>query len=345
MDSLKKLGSEPIGLPWVNRPSRTESKIVVTATLLSVGLVALGLVIWSASHLTKAQALSSGVKMTVFTVTASMLVLGSWYSGLKLDTRPAKERLMHLLNNLVCDFTSEAKHEVKSSQCDLNSICGLEMPLPELPNGQIMLINGVAGEEEKLQSRVCELSGYTTIGRPGREAYNVHAVWNATHGIVNDLKEACANIFDFTATESSRLLVEAWTKFYNEHFDDPEARILQICHSQGAAHVRNALKIAPEKIRKRVEVVAIAPGAYIPRELCATVTHYYRRGDPVPMLDAVGRDVARDQGTVFKVHQADGAPTYGDHSMSSASYQPVLRDEISRFVQRMEGLDRQTVAG
>lgn len=198
-----------------------------------------------------------------------------------------------------------------------------------------MMINGVGGKEEKIQERLCALSTWTQKTANGK-AYNVHAVWNATHGIATDLLEARRNIFGVEATEPSRLLAEAWLEFHDLHADDPDARILQICHSQGAAHVRNALLLVPAQIRARVEVVAIAPGAYIPEELCARVVHYRREGDPVPLLDGDGKKVAEDQGTVRVVERAKGAPKRFDHRMFSPSFEPIICGEISTFIQGRE---------
>lgn len=46
------------------------------------------------------------------------------------------------------------------------------------------------------------------------------------------------------------------------------------CHSQGAVHIRNALIDYSPELRERIIVVAIAPGAYVYKEICASVIHY-----------------------------------------------------------------------
>jgi Protein of unknown function (DUF687) len=320
--------------------SSTRSKAMTVVGLVAIGMIGLSIFCFAAGKFAPVQALAPKVKEVVIGGAMVAVAGGAYYSALKLDTRTAKERIHDLLTYLCYDPSFEETRKVKSSRFDVNGFCLLndEDKLPELPHGRIMLVNGVAGEEQKLQERLCTLSTYTQIGRKGENAYNVHGVWNATHGVVTDLLEARGNIFGGKATEPSALLAEAWIEFYNQHRDDPDARVLQICHSQGAAHVRNALRMVPREVRKRIEVVAIAPGAYIPQELCARVVHYRRNGDPVPLLDTDGKEIARDQNTVFLVPKADGAPSMMDHSMSSESFRPVLQFEVADFVSRMESV-------
>lgn len=100
--------------------------------------------------------------------------------------------------------------------------------------------------------------------------YNVHAVYNATHGEM-DLPE-CLMGLDYIATEPVRQLHKMWSSFFDK--SSANAKFLMVCHSQGTIHVRNALLDYPPELRERILVVAIAPGGYIYKETCANLIHY-----------------------------------------------------------------------
>src|SRR5262249_35061225 len=118
--------------------------------------------------------------------------------------------------------------------------------------------------------------------------YNVHAVYNASHGPKWDLYE-CDLGLNFKATEPGRQIHKMWNSFFEK--SSKNAKFLMICHSQGAIHVRNALLDYSPTLRERILVVAIAPAGYIYQVSCATVTHYraafYR--DFIPHLDGEGK--------------------------------------------------------
>ena len=62
---------------------------------------------------------------------------------------------------------------------------------------------------------------------------------------------------------TAALLRKTFTDFHEANKDNPNAKYLQLCHSQGALHLRNALQGLPQEIRDRVIVLAIAPAAII----------------------------------------------------------------------------------
>ncbi len=93
-------------------------------------------------------------------------------------------------------------------------------------------------------------------------------VYNRTHGPTLDLAEIFTLNYSGISPNTSGLLIENWTKFHEENKDNPKAKYLQFCHSQGAIHTKNSLLNSSQEIRDRVIVVAIAPGAIVPRKLC-----------------------------------------------------------------------------
>ncbi|MCH9609974.1 MAG: hypothetical protein S4CHLAM81_11250 [Chlamydiales bacterium] len=82
-----------------------------------------------------------------------------------------------------------------------------------------------------------------------------------------------------------------------------------------------------EEVRKRVRVVAIAPAAYIDRELCHSVQHYRVENDIVPKIDRAGLKRNRHNTTVLKSLTGK----WWDHSFNSPTYEKALRSEISHY--------------
>lgn len=158
--------------------------------------------------------------------------------------------------------------------------------------------------------------------------YCVHAVYNATHGHRADLLE-CKLGLSYIATEPVRLIHQMWNSFFER--SSASAKFLMVCHSQGAIHVRNALLDYPPELRKRIMVVAIAPGGYVYQQTCAQVTHYRNasaRRDLVPRIDRDG--AVRSKETIVDVVSHPDAGWF-DHGFQSLTYEHYLREEISAF--------------
>ena len=81
-------------------------------------------------------------------------------------------------------------------------------------------------------------------------------------------------------SNASREYLSNWNNNYKYH---PSGRIMVNCHSEGAAHVRNALTHCPPEIRQQIDVVVIAGGAYIDKNLAGSVVHYCSTRDIVPI--------------------------------------------------------------
>ena len=202
-----------------------------------------------------------------------------------------------------------------------------DLNLPESPDLRIGFINGVNnryGEALESVRYISRLAG----------GYNVHAVYNATHGFMTDLIECDMGLNGYVATEPVRQLHKMWDSYFAQASSN--GMFLQICHSQGAIHVRNALLDYPEELRARILVVAIAPGGYIYQQTCSTVTHY-RAGphrDPIPRIDKAGAE--RSKESIVDLDSRPEAHLF-DHSFMSPTYEDVLMRHIRNYMKRQGG--------
>ncbi len=113
------------------------------------------------------------------------------------------------------------------------------------------------------------------------DGHTIDWVYNRSHGPIVDLAEVFTMNYLGVSPYTSTLLQKTWSEFHRQNLGNPHAKYLQFCHSQGAIHVRNALEKLPKEIRDRVIVVAIAPAAIIPKELCYDSYNYASKNDPV----------------------------------------------------------------
>ncbi len=157
--------------------------------------------------------------------------------------------------------------EAKSSRCF--STDGVRMP------GMALIgINGIRTSFEAAQGHAEYLRSFTA-------EHQIDWIYNQTHGVGVDLAEVLLMNYVGFSSNPARLLLERWKEFHEGNPDKPCAKILQVCHSQGAIHVKNALMAAPKEIRDRVIVVAIAPAAVVPREVCFRSYNYASKRDVV----------------------------------------------------------------
>ena len=131
------------------------------------------------------------------------------------------------------------------------------------------------------------------------EGRSIDAIYNKSNTAPIDLLEAFLINIPGESPNTAKLLQENWVEFHHKNIDNSKLKYLQVCHSQGAIHVRNALASAPKEIRDRVIVVAIAPAAVVPRELCFDSTNYACKADIVPKVEipvSVVLDLAHREG-------------------------------------------------
>ncbi len=198
-----------------------------------------------------------------------------------------------------------------------------DLGLKESENIGIGFINGVWNDFEAAKDNAQYLSKLAG-------GYNVHAVYNATHGTCADLKE-CRMGLNYIATDPVRLLHKMWNSYFEKSSAD--AKFLMVCHSQGAIHVRNALLDFPPELRERIVVIAIAPGAYIYQKTCAQVINFRNASiarDFVPRIDKSGAE--REQETIIELISHPDASRF-DHEFQSLSYRRALTKGLNKILQ------------
>ena len=221
--------------------------------------------------------------------------------------------LVRFLDNFENSYTN------KSRLYNLSSEDGFQ----KLTKGMISFINGIDTAFEDALSH-SEYIGNLAGG------YNIHGVYNATHGKHVDANEYLMNK-DYFATPPVRQLHKQWDDYFANA--DAITPILQICHSQGAALLRNALMTYPKELRERIIVIAVAPGAYIHPSLCKQVTHYASKWnrDIVPWLDLNGR--VANRGNIISLRPHKNSPTF-DHSFQSPTYQTPIADQVISYISK-----------
>lgn len=195
--------------------------------------------------------------------------------------------------------------------------------LPELAQDMaIGFTNGIWNSLEDAKGSARYLSNLA-------KGCNIHSVYNATHGLLTDPHEYLRGL-KHIATEPVRQLHNMWDSFFAK--SSSTAKLLMICHSQGVTHVMNALLDYPPELRKRILVVAIAPGSYVYKETCAKVVHYrtkkwYR--DFVPRLD--GKGAKREADTIVELESHADAALF-DHEFMSPTYIEKLQEHIDNYI-------------
>lgn len=142
----------------------------------------------------------------------------------------------------------------------------------------IGFINGIANSRDFAISHVDYLHSLA-------QGYSVELFYNETDGFLYDLLEA---MFATSVDASSREVIqlkEAWAQFDAANKDNPGAKYLQICHSQGGAYVKKALEDSPQEIRDRVIVVNIAIATIIPSDLCYQSYNYASENDYINLAE------------------------------------------------------------
>jgi RHS repeat-associated protein len=192
----------------------------------------------------------------------------------------------------------------------------IAVPRPEaaLIGAGLGFINGLGNTEKDARGTIDYFDKDLNLGQ-------MDLVYNATHGILADLIECIYNLCRGKMTPPAFKLIEGWDNFFQNA--NPNAVYVQICHSQGAIHVRNALRHYSKELRKRIIVLAIAPGAYIHQSLCLSVTHFVSKRDIVPRLDLAGRKSCADTIVYLDPHKD---AKWFDHGIKSPTYAEPLQD-------------------
>lgn len=188
-------------------------------------------------------------------------------------------------------------------------------------NFQVFVINGMGHNKQSADHNANYLS--TTLG-----GVYIEPVYNLTQGPF-DLPRAAGEVYAGKKSHATKDLQNAWKDYFEKA--SPKALIIQVCHSEGASCVKNGLLSSPEEIRQRIIVIAIAPAAYIPKELCLESFNYVSKRDIVPHFDFKGKMNCKDNTTILEPHK--DAPLF-DHSFQSPTYRQPIIDRFHEIYQR-----------
>ncbi len=207
------------------------------------------------------------------------------------------------------------------------SPCVIQSDLYQVPGkilvkGGIGFINGIYTSLEEARSHATKISRYSG-------EIQVSYIHNATHSFFVDVSECLLGYLKMP-TPPVLLLLKQWEEFVESH--DEDAKFLQIAHSQGAIHVRNALLAASDKVRSRIIVLAIAPGAIIPSDLCYRAYNYVSRNDIVPYFDLVGNKHHKGELIILEPHPE--AEKF-DHYFDSPTFRKIIEETIQNYLEEL----------
>ncbi len=192
-----------------------------------------------------------------------------------------------------------------------------------LDRGEISYVNGVATPLDQAKWDAYRLSDNVCQNK------QIHGIYNPSHGYWKDLRNT-PSIQSGTFYKVSSLLIKQWDTFFNRNPDT--TRYLQICFSQGVAVVDAALKQLPEKMRKRICIIAIAPATFIPNESGCQAIHFAKKKDMVPMYFASNRKmISSNDGRVVIVPEDEDK--IHPHDPHGIQYQKAIKPYIDNYIQ------------
>ena len=191
---------------------------------------------------------------------------------------------------------------------------------PDERNCGIFFINGVNNSlHEALDNTryISNLSGDENVG----------LIYNPGHGVATDLEE-CALGKCNIITAPVNALIEAWGNFIKAN---PDKDILQISHSQGTIHVKNALIRVTQEWRNKITVVNFAGASIIKNELCKEAFNYVSKADIIPFF-APERWNPQKVSNLFLLDRHKDAKGIIDHSFQSPTYREYLKYHIEEYL-------------
>lgn len=197
----------------------------------------------------------------------------------------------------------------------------------ELPNNLFVTsLNGMGNTFRKAQENTMHISDLCG-------GCNIHAVYGATRGFQNNILSCGLGLMGID-TGPPELLRETWKTIFDSH---PDAYVLHFPHSRGCIETNIALLRTPKERRNRIVVIAIAPGGYIDKRLCADVMHYRTASsrDFVPLFDFLG--AKREKDTTVILPSARDAPMH-DHDLISPTYQDPIKFGFKDFKKNYDGI-------
>ncbi len=206
---------------------------------------------------------------------------------------------------------------------DLSTVSKYYIKENEDGTGICMFQNGVRNNKREYQKNL----EYLAQMSKGIPIVGIHQHTCDGEGLLDDFLRYFIYNISGTMSNASTELLTTWVDYVE---NNPGKRILMFCHSEGAVHVRNALRNCAPEISSQIDVVVIAGGAYIDKDLAGSVAHYCSSRDIVPYLDYFGRRRAIEQGTLHVLEPAFGA-SYMDHSFRSPTFEDSIELAFKRF--------------
>lgn len=174
--------------------------------------------------------------------------------------------------------------------------------------------------------------------------YDVNWTYNRTHTAPVDIAEVFTmNYFGFSPN-TAREMQNKWVNFHRMNKDNPNAKYLHFCHSQGAIHTKNALMNCPKIVKDRVIVVAIAPAAVVPRKICHQSYNYASKNDIVPYGEIIFSEFFASIGEYKSLEKAfenrkelillDPHPDVKgiDHDFQSPTFEQKIREHTEKYL-------------
>lgn len=192
-----------------------------------------------------------------------------------------------LPNNITAERESHPINSIHSSFADRpDQVISRKFTIPGESKSHLHIgwINGINNSFEESKMSATYLQSLA-------EGQTVAGIYNCSHTPLIDLIEAGLFNHHGFSPITAKMLQSEWQSFHEANVDKPNARLLQVCHSQGAIHVRNALEGSPSHIQNRVIVVAIAPGAVVPDRICFKSFNYASEKDFIYKLEPATREI------------------------------------------------------
>lgn len=142
----------------------------------------------------------------------------------------------------------------------------------------ISWMNGICNSAEESKSNAMYLQRLAG-------GHTIHGIYNHSNTVFNDIPEAIMNHIFGISPFTAELLKIHWKAFHETNLNNPNLKLLHVCHSQGTIHAKNALNNLPQEIRDRIIIVAIAPAAVIPNRMCFRSYNYASDRDFIHKLD------------------------------------------------------------
>ena len=180
----------------------------------------------------------------------------------------------------------------------------------KINDSAIFFVNGVNTTLDEAQRSAKYISEFANDSE-------VVVIYNATHGLFQDLDEARANIRGLIS-EPGVNVVTGVNSYFKSHTSQ-DAMITVFCHSQGVAIVSNALRYISQEYRDMTIIRAIAPSVRIPDDTVADVQHYKSDADGILKVIERFTQTSIEGDNVITVESKDKHPLTS-HSFKSENY-------------------------